>query len=1041
MTNTNENSSENEKLSHVEFLDLIPHLSLQDLLSTEYKVDNKWNLLIQLRDASKKIYQCAVCNVVQSGVKNLFAHVDGKKHKLKMSSIKQLYQAKYTYGKNVNELLFGSKTKSPPTKSQQSVNTKSYQNTSNNENFVKNAFFNLPDKAKSTLPKLDEGIKDNAVEIFDDINIQTSEYQAEETLAKRQFSKSLQNVLDDPVPIESKETQDKSEKCDVSSTVMVINDYKEDCYFVEEDKCNYRVESLDNIEPAAKKAKMVVNPAALSKKKGDAIIEALGHDDKKPKYQSNITIIPTKIKRSESLFNESEHGSQQLFTTKRFTCNPLDDAVHGLVGVEYVVKILKGSNGNQPKYECGLCEVLSDDMGMQNHLIGYNHRLKFCEKHFPTAIRQYRQYIRNVKPNEVFKVMTPILKRLAIAIEQHHGRDLPYECIENEFNMNRHEILSKVFSCRHASEQYGPTFTHIIDSKEVDKLIEEIDKYQPIAISPKTIAFDLGARPTPSKTQYTINRKQQSYSTNTNRLEAQSFNSSLHHYNTEILPLDNETHKLMVEKFLKNNCKQGHRSSKPANELRPTQTLSRSISPIGKLNSKRKSLSPLRKNDVWQAYRHLVDQKIRDLNEVFQIYRTDPETHPAYDREWQMFWKRRKNELIEAGLDHRAYNYQPEWVRFFNIRIEELYNQSVENIKIDARERLYLPMSNESTLHEKYHVHVNYSEKEKTTLSAKSLNEKWPRPDLKDTSNEYFKKPQVVSVLRLLTALEDYLGSLGPKIVDLLSKALQVEKNNPCGLDIIILTEENCSLLETAMEKFKGLIIANIFEDVKHQALRKAIDEVECLLSQTKRIKRLQSTSNCAETPKQKSDLSKENQLLTNILAQVDKKELALKLAGLLAAQGKTDIDPVQLQKIISVYMLIEQKKQETLTTSEGKSTDLRSQSNLRDHPLENNKQFPEPQFSSYGNPRTDRNFSGNLSNATFYSNESSNRNRNPAFSNNYQHRDSSLNFGYQQSIARPQEERMNNLFDWSTSTFHSSQGQTMRNIEWSGNNWNWRKC
>lgn len=51
--------------------------------------------------------------------------------------------------------------------------------------------------------------------------------------------------------------------------------------------------------------------------------------------------------------------------------------------------------------------------------------------------------------------------------------------------------------------------------------------------------------------------------------------------------------------------------------------------------------------------------------------------------------------------------------KVFNIRIEELYNQSVENIKIDAQERLYLPMTNENTLDEKYHVHVNYIEKEK----------------------------------------------------------------------------------------------------------------------------------------------------------------------------------------------------------------------------------------------------------------------------------------------------------------------------------------
>lgn len=34
----------------------------------------------------------------------------------------------------------------------------------------------------------------------------------------------------------------------------------------------------------------------------------------------------------------------------------------------------------------------------------------------------------------------------------------------------------------------------------------------------------------------------------------------------------------------------------------------------------------------------------------------------------------------------------------------------------------------------------------------------------------------VVATLRLLVALEDYLGSLGPKIVDLLTEALKLEK-------------------------------------------------------------------------------------------------------------------------------------------------------------------------------------------------------------------------------------------------------------------------
>lgn len=34
----------------------------------------------------------------------------------------------------------------------------------------------------------------------------------------------------------------------------------------------------------------------------------------------------------------------------------------------------------------------------------------------------------------------------------------------------------------------------------------------------------------------------------------------------------------------------------------------------------------------------------------------------------------------------------------------------------------------------------------------------------------------VVATLRMLVALEDYLGSIGPKIVDLLTEALKLEK-------------------------------------------------------------------------------------------------------------------------------------------------------------------------------------------------------------------------------------------------------------------------
>lgn len=44
------------------------------------------------------------------------------------------------------------------------------------------------------------------------------------------------------------------------------------------------------------------------------------------------------------------------------------------------------------------------------------------------------------------------------------------------------------------------------------------------------------------------------------------------------------------------------------------------------------------------------------------------------------------------------------------------------------------------------------------------------------TPQELGPPENIVATLRLLVALEDYLGSLGPKIVDLLAKAIKMEK-------------------------------------------------------------------------------------------------------------------------------------------------------------------------------------------------------------------------------------------------------------------------
>ena len=65
--------------------------------------------------------------------------------------------------------------------------------------------------------------------------------------------------------------------------------------------------------------------------------------------------------------------------------------------------------------------------------------------------------------------------------------------------------------------------------------------------------------------------------------------------------------------------------------------------------------------------------------------------------------------------------------------------------------------------------------------------------------------------MRLLTALEDLLGSLSPQITAIMSRALKLEKKREgtCGL---ILEDENCAaILELTKEKLAGQIVAGKF--------------------------------------------------------------------------------------------------------------------------------------------------------------------------------------------------------------------------------------
>lgn len=91
----------------------------------------------------------------------------------------------------------------------------------------------------------------------------------------------------------------------------------------------------------------------------------------------------------------------------------------------------------------------------------------------------------------------------------------------------------------------------------------------------------------------------------------------------------------------------------------------------------------------------------------------------------------------------------------------------------------------------------------------------------------------VVSVLRMLSALEDQLGSLGPKALNLLSKALAMEKIKPNAADDLLLNEDNCVFMETIKEKLKGILIAAVLDDPqKVRVVKKLISNIATIIFQ-----------------------------------------------------------------------------------------------------------------------------------------------------------------------------------------------------------------
>uniref|UniRef100_A0A6P4F430 Uncharacterized protein CG7065-like n=1 Tax=Drosophila rhopaloa TaxID=1041015 RepID=A0A6P4F430_DRORH len=154
----------------------------------------------------------------------------------------------------------------------------------------------------------------------------------------------------------------------------------------------------------------------------------------------------------------------------------------------------------------------------------------------------------------------------------------------------------------------------------------------------------------------------------------------------------------------------------------------------------------------------------------------------------------------------------------------------------------------------------------------------------------------VVSVLRMLSAVEEHLGSLGPKALNLLSKALAMEMVQPNAADDLLMNDDNCVFLETTKEKLKGILIAEVLDDPqKVRVVKKLITNIAAIIFQV----------NSRGIPDAAEAKVKANANPAPIQLPFDRNVVAPKLANALVLKGYYDVSTGDMNKLLHLLTLL----------------------------------------------------------------------------------------------------------------------------------------
>ncbi|CRL08085.1 CLUMA_CG020923, isoform A [Clunio marinus] len=190
-----------------------------------------------------------------------------------------------------------------------------------------------------------------------------------------------------------------------------------------------------------------------------------------------------------------------------------------------------------------------------------------------------------------------------------------------------------------------------------------------------------------------------------------------------------------------------------------------------------------------------------------------------------------------------------------------------------------------------YSRHLDYRSKEKYDhhLMRYRNSERSPTPNSAEIEED--GPVNLVSVCRLLSALETELGLLAKPVIDLLKKGVALEKSKPNSADELLFNTENSNILETVKEKLKGVLTANLLASNKIVAVKRAIQNIATLLHDVNSKKKHENEN--------KTSLNEEN----SDPVALAKLEIAKVITQSLLDQGRSDFPPEELEALVESFI------------------------------------------------------------------------------------------------------------------------------------------